>query len=118
MQDKHKIIDEVLCSLSSLKQIDDKKMFYKIKGNIKKLEKIYHSGFRHQYSEIFKILSRINDDSKKELSVDQLSETICVLFEFAKKGVMFMILVGSCVAKHLQSSTIIENIIKSIVIII
>ncbi|ARR00298.1 hypothetical protein [Campylobacter porcelli] len=79
---KHLIIKDVLCSLSKQNALRDKSGQFRLNGNIDKLKEVYVSStdnasedFRHKYSKIFLILSRI-DREKNELSIDNLMEAI------------------------------------------
>ena len=82
LDEKHRIIKDVLCSLSKQNALRDKSGQFRLNGNIDKLKKVYVSStdnasedFRHKYSKIFLILSRI-DREKNKLSIDNLMEAI------------------------------------------
>lgn len=82
LDDEHKTIKEVLCSFAKVGSLDTQNAKFRIKGNLEKLAKIYEKpNFRHQYSQIFVILSNI--DKNNTLSLDYLIEALKIAVTFA-----------------------------------
>lgn len=77
-KDEHKGIEAILLSLSNPKKELNK---YRVNGNIKKLQKIYSSNFRHQYSKLFQIITNI--DRNEDLDLELLASNISYILEYA-----------------------------------
>lgn len=75
LDNNHKAIKDVLCSLSEYKILQENNIDSKLNNNIKKLAEVYeNSDFRHEYSKVFLILTRI--DKENNLSLDELTESM------------------------------------------
>lgn len=83
MDDKQSKLGEVLKELSSEDAVSNEE---KIRGYLLRLQAIYQPEFRHFYSDIFAVITKIDGDSRKTGNIVTLQGNINVLYSHSIDG--------------------------------